>query len=498
MQKQSEKVIAETVSKVVEIAKETFAHVYNKTDKRPLSRSQRNRLIYEEMQRYKPNMDMKTRRPTRLKYACVVIVLSMVIFVLYRVFHMVVAIDPLLGIYGMLVAYVIVQQFIVSYFFYRDPYQKAKKNRITKYVKPLVSVVIATKNEKHIIFDTAYSCLNSSYKNLEICIVNDGSDDGGITAANVDDLVRTNPGKVRGKHLARNEGKRKAMRHGVLMAQGEIIVFLDSDTIVDQDGIDHLVTCLVDDPNMGAITGYCRSLNADENWLTKMQDTWYHSAFTIPKEMEAYLGSVSCCSGILSAYRKEAVLPCIDEWANDTFLGQEFWAGDDRQLTCYVIGGNKHKIDKRLKQWTSGYCETALSISETPSKFRKFVMQQVRWMQSWTRVMCFSFGWYYHDRNPLLVVDYYLRMGLSYLAPIIAINNLVVAPLTGHWDSTVVYILGLTALSFLFAMDFKLYNPTTGYKWVWRVAFTFISVSCLYFLLYYSLYTLRKNDWLTR
>lgn len=493
-QKQKQKRLHERAKEKVK----TFANVYNKTNKEPLSRFRRNQLIFAEMQRYKPNMDIKAKRPRRLHIAIVVVVLSMVIFVLYRVLHMVIAIDPFLGIYGLLVAYVIVQQFICSYFFYRNPFEKAKKNPGAMNAQPKVSVVIATKNERHVIFDCVYSCLQSKYKNLEVIIVNDGSDDHGITAGNIEELAKANPSRVLRKHLATNEGKRRAMRHGVYMANGEIIVFLDSDTIVDEDGIGRLVACINNDPDLGAIVGYCRALNADENAITKMQDTWYHSAFTIGKGMEASLGTVSCCSGILSAYRKEAIMPCIDQWAQDIFLNVEFIAGDDRQLTCYVLGGNKFKIDPKLKQWKTGYCESAISISETPPTLKKFVRQQVRWMQSWTRVMCFSFGWYYKNRNPLLVIDYYLRMGLSYLAPIIAINNLVVAPLMGHWDSTVVYLLGLTCLSMLFAMDFKLYNPQSGKKWIYRVAFTFLSVSCLYFLLYYSLWTLRKNDWLTR
>jgi hyaluronan synthase len=483
--------------------KKSFTNVYNKTEgiKEPLSRFHRNQLIYEEMQRYKPNMDMKSRSPRSrgLKLACVTVVIGMVIFVLYRVLHMVIAIDPFLGIYGMLVAYVIVQQFICSYFFYRDPYQKAKKNPLVNTVKPKVSVVIATKNERFIIYDCVESCLGSSYENLEVCIVNDGSDDHGITAENIETLVKQNPGRIKRKHLATNEGKRLAMKHGVEMADGEIIVFLDSDTIVDVDGIKRLIACLVDDPNLGCIVGYCRALNVDETALTKMQDTWYHSAFTIGKGMEHALGSVSCCSGILSAYRKEAILPCIDKWAHDKFLGCDpFIAGDDRMLTNYVTGGNKYTIDKNLKQWRAGYCESALSISETPPKFSKFVRQQVRWMQSWTRCLAFTFPFYYKHRHPLVVIDYYLRMGLSYLAPIIAVNNLIVAPLMGHWDSTAVYIAGLSCLSLLFAMDFKLYNPHSGLRWLYRIAFTFVSVSCLYFLLYYSLYTLKSNEWLTR
>lgn len=450
-------------------------------------------------------MDIKSRRPKSLHIAIAIVCIGVFMFIGWRIFQWIFIIDPLLGVYGMLVGYVIVQQFVLSYFFYRDPWQKAKNNPhvIEKLENdpPRVSVVIATKNEKFIIYDAVYSCLNSKYKNLEVVIVNDGSDDDGITETAINELVKANPAHVKSIHLPRNLGKRKAMQVGVKRsATGEIVVFLDSDTIIDEDAIGRLVACMIDDEDLGAVVGYCRALNADYNWLTKMQDTWYHSAFTIGKGMEHSLGTVSCCSGILSAYRMQAILPCIDRWADDHFLGSEFMAGDDRQLTAYVLGGNKYTIDKKLRQWKTGYCESAISISETPATMRKFVKQQIRWEQSWTRVFFFTALWFWRGRHILSTTDYYLRMGLSYLAPIIAIMNLVVAPATGHWDSTIVYVLGLTLLSLLFAMDFRLYNPHTGNKWLYRVGFTFVSVGVLYFLLYYSVYTVlaRKNGWLTR
>jgi hyaluronan synthase len=495
MFRDTEKKVLDEVNKI----RHTFAHVYETVQKEALSHFTRRQLIAAEFFKYKKNMDIKDRRPPILKKACLVVVIAMIIFVGWRVAHIIFITDPGLGIYGLLVAYVIVQGFIVSYFFYRDPYQKAKKNELAMKYNPLVSVVIATKNERFVIFDAAHSALNSSYKNLEVCIVNDGSDDD-FTAANIDELVKHNGGKVKAKHLATNEGKRRAMRHGFYLSEGEIVIFLDSDTIVEHDAIERLVRCMNDDPHLGAIVGYCRALNADFNYMTKMQDTWYASAFSVGKGFEASLGTVSCCSGILSAYRREAIEPCIDRWAVDYFLGTEFIAGDDRQLTAYVCGGNKWKINKNLKQWKTGYCESALSISETPYKFKKFIRQQIRWEQSWTRVMLFTFPFWYKGRHPLAAIDYYLRMALSYIAPIIAVNNLVIAPLTGHWDSMFVYLGGLGCLSLLFCMDFKLYNPGSGKRWLWRLAFTFMSVGTLYFLLYYSVYTVlkRQNSWLTR
>src|SRR5206468_1320401 len=127
---------------------------------------------------------------------------------------------------------------------------------------PLVSIVIATKNEPFLIYDAVSSCLNNTYHNLEIVIVNDGSDDHGTTAAAIDHIVKCNAGRVKAIHLERNMGKRKAMAVGVKqLAEGEIVIFLDSDTIIERDAIKKLVSCMIADPDLGAIVGYCRALN---------------------------------------------------------------------------------------------------------------------------------------------------------------------------------------------------------------------------------------------
>ena len=42
---------------------------------------------------------------------------------------------------------------------------------------PFVSIVIITKNRSHLIEDSIISCLNQTYQNFELVIVDDGSTD---------------------------------------------------------------------------------------------------------------------------------------------------------------------------------------------------------------------------------------------------------------------------------------------------------------------------------
>jgi len=49
-------------------------------------------------------------------------------------------------------------------------------------------------------------------------------------------------------------------------------------------------------------------------------------------------GSVSCVSGPLAGFRREAIWNYFPAWAADSFLGREFRFATDRQLTGYVLG----------------------------------------------------------------------------------------------------------------------------------------------------------------
>jgi cellulose synthase/poly-beta-1,6-N-acetylglucosamine synthase-like glycosyltransferase len=419
------------------------------------------------------------------------------------IFKEIFVVDPFLGIYGVGVVFLIFASFFFRYTKYKDPSLISSSVdshgdvSVPELRKPLASVIIAAKNEPFLISNAVNACLKSSYDNLEIFLVNDGSTDD--TGVRMDLLHEENPDKVKVFHTAKNMGKRKAIvqaiTHGDI--KGEIIVLHDSDTIVHENAIERLINAFKD-PNVGAATAYCRAMNADENFLTKMQDVWYHGSFSIFKGMESSFGSVTCCSGVLSAYRREAIMPCLDSWSNDKFLGEEFIPGDDRQLTSYVIGGNKHYLGKQYRTWKACYCESAQILTEVPSTFRKFVNQQIRWKKSWVRVFLFNAPFYYRDRDPIAAAFYYIQTILSFVGPIIILRNLIILPMIGHYLPAVLYVAGIMFIASLFAMDFKFRNPNSGNRWVYRFILTLISVIGLNTLLYYSIYTIKRRSWLTR
>lgn len=435
-------------------------------------------------------------------------------------------IDLIVGIYGMLVISLFFAAFFLAYSKYKDPSkmplqrnhnnneqqqpQQQQQQSInadsaspltqSRNYQPEVSIIIPVYNEENLIKETVEACLEAAYppEKIEVILVNDGSTDGTHTV--LDSLKRDHGSRVKIVHLLRNAGKRKAVREGILQGQarGEIIVLVDSDSTMDRLAIQRLVDAFSGDPDLGAVTGHGRVKNAGQNTLTRIQETWYDGQFSVMKGMESTLDTVSCCSGILSAYRREAIMPCLDRWSDDKFLGIEFSPGDDRHLTSYVLGGTRHYIDKRSKVWKVKYVSSAVTHTEVPSTLGQLVRQQTRWKKSWIRMFCFNLPFYFKYRPASAACIYCLQTALSFIAPLVAFRSLVWLPLEGNFTNAIVYLSGIFFVGMLFAVEYKLRHPDSGNTWLYRLFLPAISISILNNLLFYALLTIKRKSWLTR
>lgn len=112
-----------------------------------------------------------------------------------------------------------------------------------------VSAVIPTCDRR----DDLRLCLDSlealDLPQLEIVVVDNGSTDG--TAA----MLEARPA-VRTLHNARNRGASQAKNQGAAAATGEVLWFLDSDTVIPDTGVvPRAVEMLAGDPTVGAVGG---------------------------------------------------------------------------------------------------------------------------------------------------------------------------------------------------------------------------------------------------
>ena len=105
----------------------------------------------------------------------------------------------------------------------------------------LVSVVIPFYNEGVYFDDCIYSVLNQTYQNLEIIIINDGSEEK--FKKKLDLLKQKYPNKIKLFHK-QNEGVSSARNCGIKNANGKYISFLDADDFWLPHKIEHQLKIL--------------------------------------------------------------------------------------------------------------------------------------------------------------------------------------------------------------------------------------------------------------
>jgi cellulose synthase/poly-beta-1,6-N-acetylglucosamine synthase-like glycosyltransferase len=410
-------------------------------------------------------------------------------------------IDPLLGLYAVVMLATLIGVIYLAFVRYSDP----SRDPPVVYGQPLVSCLVAVKNERDVIERCLEWLLRSSYPNLEVIAIDDGSDDG--TTELMQRMAAAEP-RLQVLYNAESVGKKRALVRGAAEARGAFFVFTDSDCVMGHDAIERVMAAFAAHPHIGAVSGHARALNAEESLLTRMQDVWYDGQFAIWKASESVYGAVSCVSGPLAAFRREAVYNYLPAWASDTFLGSEFRFATDRQLTGYVLGapyvGERLKREHAdspfvrdenhpVRRWRVEYVRSARVETVVPSRFRKFAKQQVRWKKSFIRNLFFT-GAFYWRKGPVPTFLFYSHVMFVLAMPLMAVRHLVYMPLQGAFALTAVYLLGVFLKGSIWGVAYKVQNPRCS-RWVYRPAMSLMTALVFSTLLLYSAATLRRGVW---
>ena len=409
-------------------------------------------------------------------FAGVYLVGLLVAVVVYKAaFARMLFIDPYFAAYGIVVAAFIVSRFVLSLW-----YRPARDAGL----EPRVAIVMPAFNEEAAIAASIRSLLALDYPQdkLEVVVVNDGSSDR--TLAEIDCVARANP-RVQVIDFPQNRGKRAAMAAGIRATSAEVIAFVDSDSVLEPDALRVIVQGFADD-RVGAIAGHADVLNVQESWLTKMQAVRYFVAFKVNKAAESVFNVVTCCSGCFSVYRRAAIMPRLDWWENQTFLGASSTFGDDRSLTNCVLRG-----------WQVRYESRAVSHTIVPATFRKFMVQQLRWKRSWTResLIVSTFMW---RKNPLGSLAVYVGIALPLVAPVTAVRAVAFQPVVEGAGAPLIYLAGIYMMALAYGLYYALRHKRYDSLWIWGVVFCFFYLAFLLWQTYYAMLTARSSSWGTR
>lgn len=133
----------------------------------------------------------------------------------------------------------------------------------------LLSVVVPAYNMGEMLAEAVDSLILSSYRPLEIVVVNDGSDDPASLACLYQLRVPAGAGvELRVIHQ-RNRGLALTRNIGAAAATGEFLSFLDGDDLVERDYYSRAIAVLQEYDNVGFVGCWLRYFgDNDTSWLT--------------------------------------------------------------------------------------------------------------------------------------------------------------------------------------------------------------------------------------
>lgn len=178
-----------------------------------------------------------------------------------------------------------------------------KRKNIKDYsLKPKVSMIISAYNEEKVIGKKLLNITQSDYKNLEIIIANDCSDDR--TVEIVEDFIKENPAYDIKVVTAKNHyGKTNAQNEAAAAATGEILVFSDANSMFKEDAIKELVAFFTD-PSIEYVCGSLIYAKDDDISSVVAENTYWDMELRMRK-IESEIATIAAGNGAIYACRKE-------------------------------------------------------------------------------------------------------------------------------------------------------------------------------------------------
>ncbi|KQO21616.1 glycosyl transferase family 2 [Flavobacterium sp. Leaf82] len=354
---------------------------------------------------------------------------------------------------------------------------------------PTVTVIVPAYNEGKLVWDTLLSLAESDFPahKLEILAVDDGSKD--------DTWYWMQQAKIKlGDRLTifqqpANAGKRHALYRGFELGKGEIFVTVDSDSIVKKDTLRNLVSPFVVDEKCGAVAGNVHVLNSKKAILPKMLNVSFVMSFEFMRSAESKLGSVLCTPGAAAAYRKTAVFACLDEWINQTFMGQPSDIGEDRAMTNMILKQGQHVLFQR----------NAYVLTNVPEEYTGLYKMFIRWSRSNVRENIAMAKYVFTDFRKeskfgarLLWLNQATKIVMAYPFMLFMFFFIIMHPLL-FLSSTLLGILIVSSFPVLFYA--KRYNLSDS---LWAYSYSVFYTFTLFWITPYAIVTANKRGWLTR
>ncbi len=355
------------------------------------------------------------------------------------------------------------------------------------------TVIVPAYNEGRQVAETLKSLLKSDFpkEKLQIIAVNDGSADD--TLFWIREVAAEYPEVVTVIDFPENRGKKAALCAGIRAAAFDYVVTVDSDTVVKADTLEKMLYPFAD-AQIGAVAGTIVKNSGARNFHTLMCDVTLIFGCGLLRKAQSFCGNVFCTPGALSAYRKSALLPLLDEWSEQKFLGVPSRIGEDRAIATLLL----------QNEWRIVYQEEAVAETGLPENYCGVCRMLLRWTRSDIRENLLMskhvLGKIFTLRPKYLnLFFHWCFLSINMILPFFLLPAVVAlwfepAP-AAYKISLIITVNALWSL--IPAVVYWRYKRSLR-QVIWAFIFGFYAQFAISWVAIYSFFTLRNSRWLTR
>lgn len=183
----------------------------------------------------------------------------------------------------------------------------------------MVTAIIASFNRRSYIRSAIDSVLLQTYPNFELIVIDDGSTDG------TGELLQKHYGDRIRYAFQENKGRSEARNHGIRLAQGEYIAFLDSDDVWESEKVARQVAFMDQNPEYGLSHTFTSVISASgdplpadtftrlRNHSRGIQSGYSYGALT--RRCIMFLSTVMVRSSLIPAIGfMDREIPAFEDW----------------------------------------------------------------------------------------------------------------------------------------------------------------------------------------
>ncbi|MHB8621829.1 MAG: glycosyltransferase family 2 protein [Sulfuricaulis sp.] len=351
---------------------------------------------------------------------------------------------------------------------------------------PPLTVIIPAYNEGAMVAQSIRSVAAAHYpkERLEIIVVDDGSRDD--TWEHIQSAAADLPGQVTAVRFPKNRGKRKALEAGFRQARGDVVVTIDSDSVIERNTLLE-ITGPFRNPRIGAVAGKVSVYNQHDGLIPRMLHVRYVLSFDMLRAAQSTYGTVNCCPGALSAYRLSVVHEILDQWVAQTFLGVPSTYGEDRALTNFILS----------RGFDTVYQRTAVVHTVVPQTYARLCKMYLRWDRSYVReeIRFAGIVWKRPFKSLVIALLDNIITNLRYPIGYLTLGLLVTLSLSD--PMTIWRVLSAIGLMSTFYMLYYL-RSERSWNVVYGIFYAYYSFFTLFWVFPFAVLTVRARSWMTR